>query len=105
RLYFARPRAPAAGMGRDVQGGADIRFQVFDQGLDSRQLGLGVLLQRTSQTDEQLADLALVVGLAAAERERCPERLAHLLQQLLERAAPFRRGALNVVALQALAGG
>ena len=96
--FTSLARAPAAGMGGDVQRRADIRFQVLDDGLDCRQLGLGVLLERTAETHEQLTDLALVVGLAAAERERCPERLADLLQQLLERAAPFRRGALDVVA-------
>src|ERR671922_2106990 len=38
---------------------------------------------------------------SARQREWCPERLAYLLQQLLERAASLRRGALYVVALQA----
>src|SRR6478672_9387709 len=92
-------------MSRNVQRRADIRLQVLEDGFDCLQLGPGVLLERTAQTDEQLTDFALVVGLAAAERERSPQRLAHLLQQLFEGAAPFGRGPLNVAALQTLAGG
>ena len=80
-------------MGRDVQRGADVRFQVLEERLDRLQQGLRALLQRAPDSLEQLADLPLVVGLAAPERERCPERLADLLQQLLERAPRLGRGA------------
>ena len=103
-LTSLAPERPRLAWAATFKRRADIRFQVLDYGLDRRQLGLGVLLECTPQPHEQLTDLALVVGLAATEREGCPERLAYFLQQLLERAAPFRRGALNVVALQALAG-
>src|SRR5262245_14700591 len=83
RFYFARSGPTAAGMRRDVQRGADIRFQMFEDGLDGLQLRLGVLFERATKTDEQFADFPSVVGLPAPERARLPQCCTHPLQQLL----------------------
>src|SRR6476619_6886137 len=92
-FHLACTGATAAGMGGDIQGGAHIRFEMFEDGFDGLQLGLGVLLERAAKTDEELADFPSVVGLTAPERQRRIQCLTHLLQQLLEGATPFGRGA------------
>ena len=97
-------RTAAAGMDGNVQRRADVRLEILEERLERLQLGLRALFQRTPQPLEQLADLPLVVRLAAPEGQRRPQRLAHLLQQFLERATCLGRGIVDVPALEPLAG-
>ena len=97
-------RTAAAGMDGDVQRGADVRLQILEERLERLQLGFRSLLQRAPHSLEQFADLPLVVRLAAPEGERRPQRLAHLLQQFLQRATRPGGGIVDVPALESLAG-
>src|SRR6185295_19681838 len=65
----------------------------------------GVVLEGPAQPAQQLADLALLVGLPAPEGQRRLQGLAHLLELLLQRAPGLARGYAHVALLQPLAGG
>ena len=104
RPELRSPGPPTAAMGRHVERGSDVRFEVLEKRLERVQHGLRPLLQHAPDSLEELADLPLVVGLAPPERERRPERLADFLQKLFEGAPRLGRRALNVPVLEPLPG-
>ena len=99
-FHLAGACPAAASVYRHVQRGSDVRLQILEERLDRVQHGLGSLLQSASNSLEELADLPLIVRLAAAKGEGCPQSLANFLQQFLQRASGFRCGAVNVPALE-----
>ena len=99
---LARCGAASAAMNRNVQGRADVGFQVLEEWLDRLQQGLRSFLQRAPHSLEKLADFPLVVCLATPERERCPQRLTDFLQEFLECATRLGRSAMDVPALESL---
>ena len=102
-FHLARSRPAPAAMDLDVQRRAHVCFQVLEERLDRLQKRLGLILQRTPQPLEELANLALVVRLASSKRQRCPERLADLLQELLQRAPRLGGRAMDVAAVEPFA--
>src|SRR5262245_43080378 len=103
RLDLAGPGAPAAGVHLHVERGLHVGLQRLEGRLQLLEQGLGVLLERSPQAAQQLADLALVVRLPAPEREGRLQGLADLLQLLLQRAPRLGCRAAHVALLQPLA--
>src|SRR5213593_94837 len=78
-FHFARSGTTAACVDCHVERRPDVGLQVHQERLERLQQKLRPLRQRTPYSLEKLADLPLVVRLAASEGERRPQGLADLL--------------------------